>query len=57
MTRLVEQAYEAWLVSFYGSVQQAYDRGVVPWEKLADKTKNAWRDTVAYVCHEVESIE
>lgn len=41
-----QEAYEAWLSSFYGSVGDAYAKGVKPWMALPEKTQQAWEDVV-----------
>lgn len=42
------EAYEIWLTSYYGSVQDAYNKGVKTWENLVDKTREAWEIVARY---------
>ena len=50
------QAYEIWLASYYGTVQDAYNKGVKTWENLADKTREAWEIVARYKTLEVSPL-
>lgn len=46
---LAQQAYHTWIASLYGSIDEAFTKGVKTWEMLPDKAQTAWETTVTFV--------